>query len=122
MHYAGNVKTMIPSFQQSQFKSWHVVSELVAVDVSLGFLEPRFLYMEDWGSCSGRATGLMLPLSWAARVEIPSHCVTSLFLFIFSTAVTDHLCTVAIGAGGVHIEQAHALHTRCVPIRPGRCG
>lgn len=110
MHHAGNVKTMIPSFQQSQFKSWHVVSELVTVDVSLGFLEPRFLYMEDWGSSSGRATGLMLPLSWAARVEIPSRCVTSLSLFIFYTAVTDHIRTVAIRAGGVRREQAHTLH------------
>lgn len=110
MHHAGNVETMIPSFQQSQFKSWHVVSELVTVDVSLGFLEPRFLYMEDWGSSSGRATGLMLPLSWAARVEIPSRCVTSLSLFIFYTAVTDRIRTVAIRAGGVRREQAHVLH------------
>lgn len=103
MHHAGNVETMIPSFQQSQFKSWHVVSELVTVDVSLGFLEPRFLYMEDWGR-------LMLPLSWAARVEIPSRCVTSLSLFIFYTAVTDRIRTVAIRAGGVRREQAHTLH------------
>lgn len=117
MHHAGNVETMIPSFQQSQFKSWHVVSELVTVDVSLGFLEPRFLYMEDWGSSSGRATGLMLPLSWAARVEIPSRCVTSLSLFIFYTAVTDRIVLWR----SEPVVCAESRHTRCIPIRPGRC-